>query len=204
MAEKDTYLTISGSSKGLFKDRGSRFIAIASHVTTQDDIKELLDGYRKEYHDARHHCYAWVLGSDRALFRANDDGEPSGTAGKPILGQITSGELTNILVIVIRYFGGTLLGTSGLINAYRSAAADAIANAKITECTLRSFYRLKFPYTAMNDVMKIVKDEELLQSEQAFELDCSMKIGFRLSSADHILKRLSGVRNLHTEFIETV
>jgi uncharacterized YigZ family protein len=203
METSDTYKTISSSSKGIFRDRGSRFIGIAAPVTSQDEIKSLLEEHRKSYHDARHHCYAWMIGHERNNYRTNDDGEPSGTAGKPILGQINSKELTNILIVVIRYFGGTLLGTSGLINAYRSAAAEAINNTEIEERTVNSWYRLKFPYSSMNDVMKIIKDGDLDQSEQIFELNCSMKIGFRLSAAEHILSRFNAVENLFAEFIET-
>jgi uncharacterized YigZ family protein len=204
MITGDTYKTIRSATKGVFRDRGSRFIAIATPVSSQDEIKSLLEEYRKIYHDARHHCYAWMTGHERDNYRTNDDGEPSGTAGKPILGQINSNELTNILIVVIRYFGGTLLGTSGLINAYRNAAAEAIKNAEIAECTVNSYYRLKFQYSSMNDVMKIIKDEELIQSEQVFELNCSMKTGIRLSAAEHILKRFSAVENLVVEYIETL
>ena len=130
---KDLYLTISSNTKGQFKDRGSRFIALAFHVVSEDEIKEQITLLRKEYHDARHHCFAWRLGPDMERYRVNDDGEPSGSAGRPIFGQIQSRELTDILVVVIRYFGGTLLGVGGLINAYRSAASDALEHANITE-----------------------------------------------------------------------
>ena len=197
----DTYHTISKPSKGLFKDRGSRFIAIAAPVRDQDEIKAILESYRKEYHDARHHCYAWMIGLEREHWRANDDGEPSGTAGKPILGQINSANLTNIIIVVIRYFGGTLLGTSGLINAYRSAASDAIKNAEVIECTVNAFYRIMFPYASVNDVMRIAREEGLLQSEQIFEIECSMRIGFRLSRKEHVIKRLSAISGLKSEFI---
>ncbi len=202
MGTPDTYKTISSASKGIFRDRGSKFIAIAVPVSSLDEIKALLEGYRKDYHDARHHCYAWMLGHERNSFRSSDDGEPSGTAGKPILGQINSNELTNILIVVIRYFGGTLLGTSGLINAYRSAAAEALGNAAFEERTVNSWYRLKFPYSAMNDVMKIIKEDDLMQSEQDFGLNCTLKIGFRLSSEERIMKKLSLVENIETVFIE--
>ncbi len=203
MNEKDTYRTISKTSKGIFRDRGSRFIAIASPAHSADEIKVMIDGYRKTYHDARHHCYAWMLGYERLQWRSNDDGEPAGTAGKPILGQINSNELTNILIVVIRYFGGTLLGTSGLINAYRSAAADAIMNSEITVCTVRSFYRVRFPYEAMNNVMKIIKDEDIIQSDQVFEQDCILKAGIRQSRKDAILGRLKAIGNVTADFLET-
>ncbi|MGD0581585.1 MAG: YigZ family protein [Bacteroidales bacterium] len=199
----DTYKTIRSASQGVFRDRGSRFIAIATPVRSQDEVKLLLDECRKNYHDARHHCYAWMIGYEKDLWRSNDDGEPSGTAGKPILGQIKSNDLTNILIVVIRYFGGTLLGTSGLINAYRSASAEAIKNAEITECLVNSYFRLKFPYSSMNEVMKIIKDEDLLQSEHLFDLTCSMKAGCRLSRTEQVLKRFSAIDNLVFEFLET-
>ena len=143
---EDTYYTISAPSEGLFKDRGSRFIALAYPVTTEKEIKEIQVSLRKKYHDARHHCYAYRLGYDKSVYRVNDDGEPSGTAGKPIFGQIQSKDLTNIFIVVIRYFGGTLLGVSGLINAYRSAAADAIEHAQIIQKTIMDLYEISFEY----------------------------------------------------------
>jgi putative IMPACT (imprinted ancient) family translation regulator len=144
-----------------------------------------------------------MIGYDKSVWRSNDDGEPSGTAGKPILGQINSKDLTNILIIVVRYFGGTLLGVSGLINAYRSAAADAIEKAEIAECIVREYYSLKFPYSSMNDVMRIIKDGSLVQSDQNFELECSIRTGIRLSERDLILSKFATVENLHLEYLET-
>jgi uncharacterized YigZ family protein len=170
---------------------------------SSEEVKPIIEAYKKEFHDARHHCYAYLIGQDRNLWRVNDDGEPSGTAGKPILGQINSHGLTNILVVVIRYFGGTLLGVSGLINAYRMAAAEAINNANIIECTVKEYYLVKFPYSSMNDVMKILKDENIIQYDQVFEMNCSIKINFRLSIKGIILKRLSGVKNLAIQYLET-
>jgi uncharacterized YigZ family protein len=203
MISQDTYRTILKPSKGIYRDRGSRFIAFAEPAYSQDEVKTLIDEFRKSYHDARHHCYAWMLGHDRNQWRSSDDGEPSGTAGKPILGQINSNDLTNILIVVVRYFGGTLLGTSGLINAYRGAAADSIKNADITERIVRSYYRMSFRYESMNEVMKIVKDEGIIQSEQVFETSCSMKIGIRLSLADQLQKRFSALGNVILEYVET-
>jgi uncharacterized YigZ family protein len=203
MTISDTYKTVRSTSKGIFRDRGSRFIAFAIPVHSADEVKPVVDSYRKEYHDARHHCYAYLIGHDKNLWRTNDDGEPSGTAGKPILGQINSNGLTNILIVVIRYFGGTLLGVSGLINAYRRAAAEAILNSEIIECIVKDYYRLKFPYSSMNEVMKVLKDENLDQSEQIFELECSIKIGFRLSVKEHVLARFRLLENLAVEYIET-
>ncbi|MFN8209378.1 MAG: YigZ family protein [Bacteroidales bacterium] len=197
----DTYKTILKRSTAVFRDRGSRFIAIADTVTSQEEVKEILEEHRKNYHDARHHCYAWMLGHERNQWRSNDDGEPSGTAGKPILGQINSAGLTNILVVVIRYFGGTLLGTSGLINAYRTAAGDAIANAEITTLTVKNTYLLSFPYAAMNDVMKIIKDEELEQWDQDFSLECRMKVAVRLSASERVISRLSLVEDVRADHI---
>jgi uncharacterized YigZ family protein len=197
----DTYKTISVESKGLYKDRGSRFIAIAIPVKSQEEIKTRLDELRKEYHDARHHCYAYVLSPDRQLWRANDDGEPSGTAGKPILGQINSNELTDILIVVIRYFGGILLGVSGLINAYRTAASDAIANAQILEKTVKCIYRIEFPYLSMNDVMRVLKEEEAVQNNHIYSDICSIEISFRLASADKIIDRLSKIDGFKSEYL---
>lgn len=203
MIFEDTYKTIRSVSKGICREKGSRFLAFAIPVSSQDEIKPILENYRKEYHDARHHCFAYMIGYDKSIWRSNDDGEPSGTAGKPIMGQINSYDLTNILIIVVRYFGGTLLGVSGLIAAYRSAAAEAIASAEIIECTIREYYRLSFPYTSMNDVMKVIKEENLVQSEQQFEIDCNIKIGIRLSAKDQTLRRFGLIDKLTLEYIDT-
>lgn len=203
MIFEDTYKTIRSVSKGICREKGSRFLAFAIPVSSQDEIKPILENYRKEYHDARHHCFAYMIGYDKSIWRSNDDGEPSGTAGKPIMGQINSYDLTNILIIVVRYFGGTLLGVSGLIAAYRSAAAEAIASAEIIECTVREYYRLSFPYTSMNDVMKVIKEENLVQSEQQFEIDCNIKIGIRLSAKDQTLRRFGLIDKLTLEYIDT-
>jgi uncharacterized YigZ family protein len=201
--ESDVYKTIATPAKGLFKDKGSRFIAFAYPVSSVEEIKSLIENNRKEYHDARHHCYAYMLGQDRQTWRVNDDGEPSGTAGKPILGQINSAELTNILIIVIRYFGGTLLGVSGLINAYRSAAADALAGSEMVEKNLYHFYEVTFPYSSMNDLMKILKEEEISQSSQVFQIECRMIISFRALKKERVLNRISRVEGIQYRFIET-
>lgn len=205
MLFSDTYKTIDSKADGLFKDRGSRFIALAIPVTTQEEIKSRLEELRKEYHDARHHCYAWVLSPDRQAWRVNDDGEPSGTAGKPILGQINSRELTNILVVVIRYFGGTLLGVSGLINAYRSAAADALDNASIIERHLVERWIVTFPYSAMNDVMKVLKDDSCNQSAHTYSgNDVTLEISFRSSLSEHVTGRLGKISGLTMKWVATV
>ncbi len=199
----DIYKTIKTPAEGIFRDRGSRFLAYAYPVTEQEEVKPILDRLRKEHHDARHHCYAYMIGNERTTFRSSDDGEPSGTGGRPILGQINSFELTNLLIVVVRYFGGTLLGVSGLINAYRSAAENAIQNSEIIECTLKEYYEINYPYDSMNSVMKILKEEEISQSEQKFDTVCSIKICMRASSKEKILKRLERVEMLEYRYIET-
>jgi uncharacterized YigZ family protein len=199
----DTYKTIRSCSEGIYKEKGSKFLAYAIPVSSPDNIKPILDDYRKKFHDARHHCYAYMIGAEKAVWRANDDGEPSGTAGKPILGQINSAGITNILIIVIRYFGGTLLGTSGLINAYRNASYEAIKNSEIIDCTVNDYYKIDFPYSSVNSVMKILKDENIFQSEQVFGLDCSINISFRHSLNDNIIKKLSLIDAVNIGYLGT-
>jgi uncharacterized YigZ family protein len=171
-----TYNTISSSSEGIYREKGSKFLAFAIPVSNVDEIKEILKDFRKKYYDARHVCYAYMLGTERIDFRVNDDGEPTGTAGRPILGQINSLNLTNILVVVVRYFGGILLGTGGLITAYKEAAADALQNATIVEKEVTSIYILNFDYLVMNDVMQIIKMYNIAILSQQFEEKCRMKI----------------------------
>lgn len=158
---QDTFLTLAEDSQGLYKEKGSRFISFAMPVSSTEDVKAKLQVFKKNYYDARHICYAYVLGKNGTVFRSNDDGEPSGTAGKPILGQINSKDLTNVLVVVVRYFGGILLGTGGLVIAYREAAADAIQNNKIVSRLVESNIAIQFSYERMNDVMRIVKENSL-------------------------------------------
>lgn len=204
MLFSDTYKTIESEAQGLFRDRGSRFIAVAIPVNSQEDIKSRLAELRKEYHDARHHCYAWMLAPDRQAWRISDDGEPSGTAGKPILGQINSRELTNVLVVVIRYFGGTLLGVSGLINAYRAAAADALNNAKVVEKHVCQRWAITFNYISMNDVMKVLRDEDCRQSEHAYNgSDVTMEIIFRASLSPQVTGRLGKITGLQMKWLST-
>jgi len=194
---EDTYKTIREASQGVYKEKGSKFLAFAYPVTTESEVKSILDGLRKQYYDARHHCYAYILGPDKAAYRINDDGEPSSTAGRPIYGQLLSNDLTNILVVVVRYFGGIKLGVPGLINAYKTATKDALDNAIIIEKNITEVYNLQFTYEQMNSVMKILKDEELPQCNQKFELDCSLDFSVRQSAStrvcDKILK-LKGVK----------
>lgn len=190
---KDTYFTLKGNSQILFKDKGSKFHAFAYHVEDIDSIKEILDFKRKEYYDARHVCYAYMLGTDRLNFRANDDGEPSATAGKPILGQINSFELTDVLIVVVRYFGGTLLGTSGLIHAYKTSALQAIEEDIIEEKIIESYYKLDFPYEFMNSIQRIIKDFDLTIVSQTFEMACSITFRVRLTIEKQVLDKLSHI-----------
>lgn len=173
---KDLYKTIGSKSEGLYKEKGSKFIALAYPMKSEEAIKRELADLRKHYHNARHHCFAWRLGADLERYRVNDDGEPSGSAGKPIFGQIQSRELTNVLVVVIRYFGGKLLGVSGLINAYRSAASEALDRSLIMELKVNHQLKLEFGYPQMNSVMKVIKDFQLEFEDQQFDLECSLTL----------------------------
>lgn len=193
MIQEDTYKTIIGVAEGIYTEKRSKFIAIAIPVHTVEEIKQHLDIYQKKYYDARHVCYAYMLGHERKDFRANDNGEPSGTAGKPILGQINSNGLTDILIVVVRYFGGIKLGTSGLIVAYKAAAAEAITNATIIEKTVDDEIAVAFEYPFMNDVMRIVKEEEPEILEQSYDMDCLMKLRIRRSMMGKLRARLEKV-----------
>lgn len=194
---EDLYKTIEAPAEGLFKDKGSKFIAYAYPVDSEDEIKEHVARIKKEHFSARHHCYAWRLGADKLLFRANDDGEPSSTAGKPILGQIQSFDLTNVLIIVVRYFGGTLLGVSGLINAYKTAAKECLQQASVIEKTVEDIFVVDFPYEKMNDAMKVIKDERLPQLENKFDNRCRIKTSVRLSESDRIRTIFSKIDELN-------
>ena len=187
----DEYKTISGKSEGYYTEKRSKFLAFAHHVDTLDEVKDLLAQYRKKYYDARHVCYAYMLGAAREDFRANDDGEPSSTAGRPILGQINSNELTNILIVVVRYYGGVNLGTSGLIVAYREAASDAIAHANVETRQIEDIVKYSFAYPQMNDVMRIVKDMNPRIVSQTFENTCEIVLSIRKSEAEQLRSRLA-------------
>ena len=187
----DEYKTISTTSEGYYTEKRSKFLAFAHHVETVDEIKDLLAGYRKKYYDARHVCYAYMLGPERTDFRANDDGEPSSTAGKPILGQINCLELTDTLVVVVRYYGGVNLGTGGLIVAYREAAAQALEKAGTKTCQVEELVTYDFPYVMMNQVMKIVKDMSPRIVEQSFDNTCRMVLAIRKSEAQQLKDRLA-------------
>ena len=186
----DEYKTIKSGGEGYYTDKRSKFLAFAHHVSTVDEIKDLLADYRKKYYDARHVCYAYMLGPERLEFRANDDGEPSSTAGKPILGQINSNELTDILIVVVRYYGGVNLGTSGLIVAYREAAADAIAHSEVETRQVEEIVTYAFPYPMMNDVMRIVKEMQPRIVSQTYDNTCEIKLSIRKSEAEQLRNRL--------------
>lgn len=187
----DEYKTISATSEGYYTEKRSKFLAFAHHVDTVDQVKDIIAGYRKKYYDARHVCYAYMLGPERQDFRANDDGEPSSTAGKPILGQINSNELTDILIVVVRYYGGVNLGTSGLIVAYREAAADAIAHATVETRQVEELVKYSFSYPQMNDVMRIVKDMNPRIISQTYDNTCEIVLSIRKSEAEELRQRLA-------------
>ncbi|SHJ53990.1 uncharacterized protein, YigZ family [Tangfeifania diversioriginum] len=198
---EDTYKTIAAKSEGYFKDKGSKFIAYACPVSNEDEIKEILTEIKKEHHNARHHCYAWRLGTEEITWRANDDGEPSSTAGRPILGQLQSFDVTNVFIVVVRYFGGTLLGTSGLINAYKTAAADALSSARIVTKTIKVKFKLHFTYPHMNDVMQIIKQENLNIVDTQFEIECDLFFTVRKSEAGRIEKKFQNYYGAEIEQI---
>lgn len=194
---EDTYKTIKALAEGYYTEKRSRFLSFAMPVRTVEEVKTLLDGYRKRFYDARHVCWAYMLGPERKQFRANDDGEPSSTAGKPILGQINSNELTDILVVVVRYFGGIELGTSGLIVAYRTAAAEAIAAAEVETRTVDEVITVAFEYPYLNSVMRIVKEDHPIVLSQRFEMDCEMTLQIRKGEAERLKSRLRKVETAY-------
>lgn len=196
---QDSYKSIASESRGLFKDNGSRFIAHAYPVETEEEVKEIVASLKKEYYDARHHVYAYRLGYRGDRFRANDDGEPSGSSGRPVLGQIDSNGLSDILVVVVRYFGGIKLGIPGLIRAYRTSTADAIANAQIVEKIASRMFRVHFGYMSMNSVMKVFKDMELEQKNQKFDMECSLDTSVRLSLVKTFEDRMADVEGCRIE-----
>jgi uncharacterized YigZ family protein len=196
---RDSYKSIPAPAEGLFKDNGSRFISFAFPVETEEEIKDIVAELKKKYHDARHHCYAYRLGYLGDRFRANDDGEPSGSAGRPILGQIDSRGLSDVLVVVVRYFGGIKLGIPGLIRAYKTSTAEALDNAGTVEKVAGKWFRIDFGYGAMNQVMKVLKDMDLRQKDQDFGNECSLKAWVRLSVEDDFKDRLSGVEGCRIE-----
>ena len=192
------YKTILSSTEGIYKEKGSKFLSFAIPVNSANEVKEILKNYRNMYYDARHVCYAYMLGNEQAEFRTSDDGEPSGTAGKPILGQINSRELTNVLVIVVRYFGGILLGTGGLVVAYKAAAADALNQAEIIEKSIEEIIHIRFDYLQMNGIMKIIKDSEAQINSQKFDNECFISISLNKLNKESALEKL---KKLNCEII---
>lgn len=196
----ESYKTIESPSEGEFKDKGSKFLAFAYNVTTEEQISEIVQSLKKRYYDARHHCYAWRLTPDGSHWRANDDGEPSSTAGRPILGQMLSNELTDILIVVVRYFGGTKLGVPGLIRAYKSAAIEAISAATIIEKQIKAYYALSFPYIEMNSAMKIVKDLSLEIVNQEFDNRSTLHLSFPIGKKEAFLSRAESIAGVNIDF----
>lgn len=200
----DTYKTILARSEGLFKDRGSKFVGYAFPIKSDEEVKNIIQNLQVEHSKARHFCWALRLTSDRSVFRINDDGEPSGSAGKPILNTLLSNDLTNILVVVVRYFGGTLLGIPGLINAYKTATLEAINAAEVIECTINDVYILKFDYLVMNEVMKIIKEENLETYNQEFDNNCMLELSVRKAQLNTVLNKLDNIDGLTYSYIKSV
>jgi uncharacterized YigZ family protein len=198
----DSYKTLESPAEGTYREKGSRFIAFGFPVQNEEEIRNILASLRKKYHDARHHCYAYRLGPTGESYRVNDDGEPSGTAGKPIYGQILSNNLTHVLVVVVRYFGGTLLGTGGLITAYRSATAEMISHARVIVRFVEVKVRLLFPYDMLNTVMKILKEESLAPGESDYNTICTLEVKVRASSFDKLTGRVKMVAGLQYECLK--
>jgi uncharacterized YigZ family protein len=201
--ENDIYKVIDKPSEGFYKDKGSKFISYAIRVQSEEEVKEELERIKKLHHDARHHCYAYAIGHEREHFRINDDGEPSGTAGKPIYGQILSYDIINILIVVVRYFGGTKLGVRGLIDAYKTAAADALDNAKILTKKMKDVYELHYEYPLMNKVMYILKEENLHQLDTKFEVDCRLTFSVRKKESQRIYEKFSQMHPLKITYLRS-
>jgi len=201
MLFSDEYKTITEPVQGSFRDKGSKFLAFGIPVNSEQEVKQHLEAIRKQYYDATHHCYAYVLGFDKSAFRVNDDGEPSGTAGRPIYGQILSNDLTNILIVVVRYYGGTNLGVPGLIHAYKTAAAEALNKALIVTKIVKELYQIEYPYEAMNDVMKIIKDEILEVINNEFGMKCVIRLAIRHSVSERVTGKFSKINQLIINYL---
>jgi uncharacterized YigZ family protein len=198
----DQYKTIEAPAKGSFRDKGSRFLAFAFPVATEQEVKTRLEAIRKEYYDATHHCYAYVLGADKSAYRANDDGEPSGTAGRPIQGTILSADLTNILIIVVRYYGGTKLGVPGLINAYKTAAKEALSEARELTRTVHEIYRVSFAFDATNDVMRSLKEAGAEIRSSSFDNESTLEIAIRKLEAGWLTEKLMKIREVKVKYLD--
>jgi uncharacterized YigZ family protein len=198
MMFEETYKTITENAEGVYREKGSKFIALAFPVSREKEITEILQETKKKYHDARHHCYAYILGADKSALRINDDGEPSGTAGRPIYGQLCSKDLTDILVIVVRYFGGIKLGVGGLINAYKIATQDALANSTIIEKPIEESYKVIFPFLEMNKVMSLLKSDRVTILSQSFNNECVIEFSIHKSAANRIVALLKPIGEVMT------
>lgn len=201
---EDSYLTIQKASEGIYKEKGSKFIAFAYPILSEDDFKNNMAQLKKDYHDARHHCYAFKIGLTENEYRYSDDGEPNNSAGKPIYGQLLSHNITNVGVIVIRYFGGTKLGVGGLVTAYKEAAKDALSNAKIINKTVNNYYKIYFDYPVMSDVMNFVKQNDLNVTNQIFENSCLIEFNIRTTDAEQTVNQLEKIEGLKVEFVRTI
>ncbi|GAA4518194.1 YigZ family protein [Sphingobacterium thermophilum] len=201
---EDTYLTIEEPAEGIFKDKGSKFIAYAFPFRDENQLKEIIAGVKAEHPKARHHCWAYRLTPDRSIYRVNDDGEPSGTAGRPILNVLLSKDVTNILVVVVRYFGGTLLGVPGLINAYKTATQEALENAIILERTVNDVYCIEFEYLSMNDVMRVIKEEGITVLNQQFDNSCSMTVEMRKMQVNTFIQKMEKIDGVKTTYLKTL
>ncbi|MDA9554870.1 YigZ family protein [Pelobium sp.] len=204
MLFNDSYQTISKPCNGIFRDKGSKFIAYAYPFTKEEQLKEIINQLKSEHSKARHFCFAYRLTPDQSIFRFNDDGEPSGTAGRPILNTLLSKDITNILVVVVRYFGGTLLGVPGLINAYKMATEDALANADIIDKKVQDVYEITFEYLQMNDLMKLIKDEQLVIFDQEFDTFCKLKVTINQAEVNKIIGKLQTIQNVKIQFLKTI
>jgi len=199
----DSYQTIENTSEGIFRDKGSKFIAYAYPIHQEEEVKQIITYLRTEHVKARHFCYAYRLTPDRSVFRINDDGEPSGTAGRPILNCLLSADITNILIVVVRYFGGTLLGVPGLINAYKNASLEAIAASSIITKTVNDLYEVHFEYLQMNDVMKLIKEESLLILNQQFDIKCILKFEVRKAQLNQVLSKFDKIEGIKLKYLQT-
>lgn len=200
----DSYKTIESTSEGIFRDKGSKFIAYAYPIRSEEEVKPLITNLRAEHAKARHFCYAYRLTPDRSVFRVNDDGEPSGTAGRPILNCLLSEDLTNILIVVVRYFGGTLLGVPGLINAYKTASIEAIKASAIINKTVNDVYEAHFEYLHMNEVMKLSKEENLRILGQQFDTDCILKFEVRKAQLNQVLSKFDKIEGVKLKYLKTI
>lgn len=204
MMFEDKYKIITTEGEGLYKEKGSKFVAVAFPVRTEADVKARVAAIRKKYFDAKHHCYAFMIGPDKSCYRSSDDGEPSGTAGKPILNQILSKDVTNVCVVVTRYFGGQLLGVPGLINAYKTSAREALDNCTVVEKTVDEVYALEFDYPLLNDVMRVLKEENLEQQNPKYEMRCYLEISVRQKESDRIIEKIKRLFGVDVKYVKTI